>query len=213
MIDTLKTRAAILQALGPMSTKRSVDQLVGLCAGVIADGVLNDQEVATLTAWIVQHGDIAHEWPCSVLYARLASALEDGMIDENERRDLLRIIVGISSGTLPAQLAPGAGSAVSDLPFDNPVPAIAIPTRTFVLTGELAIGPRATVMQAIADRGGENHKSVQRATHYLVVGSLGSGDWRHSGFGNKIVKAVELRTKGTGIVIVPEKQFAEALAA
>lgn len=38
--------------------------------------------------------------------------------------------------------------------------------------------------------------------HYLVVGSVGNEQWRHSTYGTKIMKAVELREAGASIAIV-----------
>jgi NAD-dependent DNA ligase len=212
MSDPREKRALISRVLAPMSAARSIDQLTGMCAGVVADGVLNDQEVAALTAWMIAHEAHAGEWPCSVLYARLALALEDGMIDEDERRDLLRIIVEVAAGTLPIVLSPEASSAVSPLPFNDPAPPIVMAGRSFVLTGEFAVGPRARVSSLIVERGGLIHDKVKNSTQYLIVGSLGSEDWRHAGFGSKILRAVELRDGGIGIAIVSEQHFTSAIA-
>ena len=53
--------------------------------------------------------------------------------------------------------------------------------------------------------------SVGRKTHYLVVGSIGNDQWRHSSYGLKILKAVELRGKGCPIAIVGEDHWQRAL--
>ena len=49
-------------------------------------------------------------------------------------------------------------------------------------------------------------------TDYLVVGSLGSEDYKYSRFGSKIAKAIKYnREKGTNIIIVKEQDFVSAV--
>lgn len=45
----------------------------------------------------------------------------------------------------------------------------------------------------------------------LVVGDLGSTDWKYSRFGTKLEKAIENRVKYGKLKIVTEKQFVQTV--
>jgi NAD-dependent DNA ligase len=61
----------------------------------------------------------------------------------------------------------------------------------------------------ITARGGRVTGSVSSQTNFVVVGLLGSQEWKHSGFGNKILKAMDLAAAGAPIAIVSEKHWIE----
>ncbi|NCC30133.1 MAG: hypothetical protein EOM22_18785, partial [Gammaproteobacteria bacterium] len=42
---------------------RGIDELIGLCRGVLADGVLVESEVRFLADWLDRHRQIADQWP------------------------------------------------------------------------------------------------------------------------------------------------------
>lgn len=52
---------------------------------------------------------------------------------------------------------------------------------------------------------------MSKKVHYLVVGSVGNEQWRHSTYGTKIMKAVELREAGASISIVGEDHWQKML--
>jgi hypothetical protein len=52
---------------------------------------------------------------------------------------------------------------------------------------------------------------ITKKLDFLVVGVVGSRDWQHSTFGNKIQKAAEYRERGASLAIVSEEQFANVL--
>jgi NAD-dependent DNA ligase len=78
---------------------------------------------------------------------------------------------------------------VSELPIDR-VEGIEIREKLFCFTGDFVFGPRKLCEQAIEVRGG-SISGVSKKLHYLVVGGLGSAEWKHGSFGTKIEKAIQ----------------------
>jgi hypothetical protein len=97
------------------------------------------------------------------------------------------------------------------LAFNDPAPQISYDSRVFVLTGHFAYGPRRICEAAITDHGGRCSSDVSMQTHYLVVGTFSSRDWKQSSYGRKIEKAVKLRAAGHPIGIVSEDHWAGSL--
>jgi len=77
-----------------------IDELIGVCRGVIADGIVDEREAIFIGQWIENHRDIADRWPVNILYARLTEMLKDGVLNRAEQEELLatlREITGESS--------------------------------------------------------------------------------------------------------------------
>ena len=102
-------------------------------------------------------------------------------------------------------------AAPNDLPFNQPVPELEWNGRLFVFTGTMAYGPRKDCQALVEEKGGLIGGSVSKKTHYLIVGSIGNEQWRHSSYGLKIMKAVELRDSGCPIAILGEDHWQRAL--
>jgi hypothetical protein len=94
---------------------------------------------------------------------------------------------------------------------DHPLPPIIFPEKHFVVTGNFAFGKRSSVYAAIESRGGVVHDAMRFDIDYLVIGSVISKAWSESTYGNKIKKAVEMRSQGGRPSIVPEPHWREHL--
>jgi hypothetical protein len=64
---------------------RLIDELIGICRGVIADDNVDEREAIFLGQWIENHRDIANRWPVNVLYARITEMLKDGVLSKDEQ--------------------------------------------------------------------------------------------------------------------------------
>lgn len=188
---------------------RTVDELIGLCRGLIADGEVNRDEVMFLERWLRANREFRHEYPFNVLFERVADALEDGVIDPDEERDLLAAIHGLSGEVASVQV-PEVSTSTS-LPLCDPAPSVTFGDTVFVVTGTCTFGSRAKVAAAIAERGGRVASSVSRKVGFLVIGDVGSRDWMHSSYGRKIEAAVQLRDNGVPIRIVSERHWQQHL--
>lgn len=181
--------------------------LMGIVQGILADGQLHDKEVQFLGSWLAEAENVAGTWPGSVLYAQVREVLADGVITTAEREHLTKTLLNLLGGTLDELAASGH---VSRLPIDD-VPEIEVSARAFCFTGEFAFGPKAVCEAAVTRRGGTVLPAVTKKLHYLVVGGLGSPEWKHGSFGTKIEKAVEYRQSGVPLLIVHEDTWASSL--
>ena len=188
--------------------RRSCETLLGICAGLLADQGLNEQEVLFLDQWLKENDAIADVWPGEMIAQRVRHALADGVVTDDELQHLQATLRALLGGTLEET---GAASGLSTkLPLDD-VADLVIRERRFCLTGEFVYGPRSKCESAITERGGDVLERVRKDLDYLVIGTLVSAEWKHSSFGTKIQKAVEYRGKGVPLLIVSEKRWTGAL--
>lgn len=189
-------------------TERDLSELLGVAKGMLADGVVNEAEAEYLARWGTNHPDALQHWPTNLIFTRLQQYFADGRIDEMERGELYEVLTCLVGGT--ASLLLGYEAATT-LPLDVPPPAVVWPNETYVFTGRFAYGSRGVCERAVCDRGGSCERTITRRTGFLVIGTFGSEDWRHSAYGEKIQRAVELRSKGAAVRIIGEDHWASAL--
>jgi NAD-dependent DNA ligase len=201
-------------------SQRTKAELFGLVQGVLADGYVVEEEARTLFRWIERNHATKDQWPANVLYDRITAMLSDGILDANEQRELIGILLKYMErveafGTAsPPESVPLAPHITLDNPFDRPIPTIQHGGRTFVVTGDFAIGTRPFVISLIESRGGRVHAAVSKQVNFVVVGEFGSDAWvEKKKWGTKIEKAVAIRQKGTPIFVVEEKHWAQSLEA
>ena len=184
---------------------RAVDELLGLCKGVILDGVVSEDEAIALHQWIDTHREVSREWPADVLADRLDRIFEDAIVTDEERDDLKHLLEQIAGGD-PETVA--LGNLATTLPLDDPPPNMIFEDHAFCFTGRFFFGTRRACTRAVEQCGGEFHKFVRLDTDYVVIGLIGSRDWLHSSYGRKIQKAVEYKRRGVRCAIVSEKHWA-----
>ncbi|WP_338474125.1 BRCT domain-containing protein [Pseudomonas sp. MS646] len=188
--------------------RRAADALVGLAAGITADGVVNTGEAIFLKRWLESNLVHLNDPVINLLYSRLASMLQDDALDPDEALELLNILRSFSGVDIENSKVGGTVAvAPTDLPFNSPAPDLVWDGRMFVFTGVMAFGPRKDCQALVEERGGLIGGGVSKKVHYLVVGSMGNEQWRHSTYGTKIMKAVELREAGACIAIVGEDHW------
>lgn len=187
--------------------KGSCAVLLGIVQGLLSDGQLQDSEIRFLRDWLNANEALSSCWPGDVLREQVEEVLRDGCITETEREHLVSTLQELIGGRLDdlaespmvTQLAMDEGD---DIQFDD---------RVFCLTGDFVFGPRETCEAAIVRRGGQIKAGVSKKVDFVVVGGLGSKEWKHGGFGTKVERAVELQREGAKVRIVHEDAWAEAL--
>ena len=188
---------------------RSIDELIGLCKGVLADGKINQDEAIFLQKWIEANSEIIETWPANRIYERISNVLADGILDQEEADELFKLLSQFT-GDIPLQEE--YGRMATALPIDLPPPRIEFPKRKFCLTGTFCLGKRKECKQIIQDLGGLVKSSVTMDLDYLIIGVLGTYDWIHSTYGRKIEKAVKYKKeKGCPIMIVNEDHWVKHL--
>ncbi len=190
---------------------RKTDELIGICRGIISDGTTNMQEAQFLLKWINANYEVAEYFPFNILYKRVLEMLKDGILDDEEQKELMEIMQELTGGDIP-ECNEDIDSMSSTLPLCKPMPSIVIEGSSFVFTGIFTTGPRKQLSELVIELGGIVHDGVKKDTDFLIIGDIGSMDWAHSSFGRKIEKAIEYRDeKKTGIAIVSERHWAKFL--
>lgn len=186
---------------------KAIEVLHGLVAGVMADGVLNNEEIRFIDLWLTDNAAVTRLFPGDVLARRVRGVLKDGRIDEIEREQLQQVLSSMLGGTM--QETGSASIGATSLPINDDVDVEI--DGNFCLTGEFVFGPRPKCIAAIERAGGRMFSGVTKDVDYLVVGAMGSQDWVHSSFGTKIEKAISYRDKGYGVEIISEQRWLAAL--
>lgn len=183
--------------------ERKVDEIIGICKGMVADNDLSQQEIDFLCQWTSSNRLTAHTWPVSKLCERIQTMLVDGKIDEEEKKDLL-----ITLKEITGEINENRGNKSTRLPLTEPPPPITFEGQNYCFTGRFITGTRNHVESIIIRKNGNTQKSPTLKTNYLVIGLLGSTDWIHSTHGRKIEKAVEIQP-ASGIKIVSEEYWSQ----
>ena len=186
--------------------RTSCAALVGIVQGLLADEHLNDQEIGFLRKWLRDAESVSLAWPGSLVYAQVEEILSDGHVTEGERAQLTETLRQLLGGRLDEVAEAGD---VSELPLDR-IQQVEVTGKQFCFTGDFVFGPRRTCEEAIERRGGIVG-SVTKKLDYLVVGGLGSLEWKHGSFGTKIEKAVMYREGGCPVRIVHEDVWTASL--
>jgi NAD-dependent DNA ligase len=123
--------------------------------------------------------------------------LADGVIDDDEKLELLDTLNGFSSRDFEL----GEVLKATSLPLCDPPPSLSFAHQRYCFTGTFNFGQRkeceATLTVLGAPAGGLTQK-----TNVLVVGVYATESWKHSSFGNKIMKACEFRDLGLPILLL-----------
>jgi NAD-dependent DNA ligase len=184
--------------------KRSCESLLGVCAGIMADGDLNDQEIKYLDTWLSDNQSLASTWPGEIVYARINTILADNKITEDEREHLKQTLSDLIGGTL--QETGAASGASTSLPVDD-IDSFEIKDNIFCFTGNFLYGTRNACELAITERGGKAIPRIRKDLDYLVIGTMASRDWANTSHGRKIEKAIEYKKDNCPIYIIEEKQW------
>ncbi len=171
-----------------------MDELLGFVTGIAADGVLNDDEIRALSAWLQQNSAIYNIWPATIIGNRLALILEDGVITDEERADLLQVINRVTGKE------PEISYEISTEVWEDKSESLRLGGATFCLTGD-----RESVDMMLKCLDAKTSTSINRGVDYLVIGTLASRDWLYTSHGRKIERAVLLKRDGAPIAVITER--------
>ncbi|MEG3087609.1 BRCT domain-containing protein [Sphingomonas sp. PB4P5] len=190
------------QAGGVRIAARQIDELIGIARGIAADGALNQTEAEFLQKWLAANLDISDQPVVRTLYARINDVLSDGILEADEARDLLDTLNSFSNRDFEL----GEVLKATTLPVCNPAPSLFFDGRSYCFTGTFNYGGRKECEGSVISRGARAG-SLTKKTDVLVIGLYATESWKHSSFGNKILKACEWRDDGIPISIVSEQHW------
>lgn len=172
----------------------SMQILFGMLDGISCDEVISTEELQALKGWMAEHGELIGNYPYDVIGRTLTKVLEDGRITAQENGELVRLFRSYLQPMTEKQ--------------DG---RIGVSGTVVCLTGNFENGSKEEIGALITGLGGLVSTSVTRKTGILVVGGEGCGSWSYGNYGTKVKKAMEMRSKGSEILIIGEDDFLEML--
>jgi NAD-dependent DNA ligase len=191
---------------GDRITSRQIDELIGIARGLVADNKINQMEVEFLQKWLAANHHISDQPVIRVLYGRISMMMADGILDNEEAKDLLETLNQFSNRDFEL----GEVLKSTTLPLCDPAPQLGFADQRYCFTGTFNYGQRKDCELAVTDRGAVAGSLTQK-TNVLVIGIYATESWKHSSFGNKILKAAEWRDQGSPICIVSEPHWVSFL--
>jgi NAD-dependent DNA ligase len=162
--------------------------------------------VEFLQKWLAVNASISDQPVIRTLYRRIDEVLVDGVLDADECAELLETLNSFSNRDFEL----GEVLKSTTLPLCHPAPELTFDAKAYCFTGTFNYGQRKHCEQAVVDRGG-SCSGLSQKTDVLVVGVYATESWKHSSFGNKIVKASEWRDAGIPISLVSEDHWTKYL--
>ena len=190
-----------------------MQRLHALVAGVAADGVISENELRGLSAWLAERELLRTCWPYDEIDGLVTGALSDGKVDPREQQILLAFFSEfLATGEKKVVAPPLMRAAASLQGVCASCPEIRFTDSLFCYTGASARYTRSQFAALVPRLGGRFSNSVTRDLNYLVVGAEGNPCWSYACYGRKVEKAVDLRKQGVRLLIVHENDFHDAVA-
>lgn len=191
-----------------------IQRLHGIIGGMLADGQVNDDEIAALADWLDERDHLRTTWPYEEIGAVLTHIRADRVITDAER-DLVTMfladlvptddhrVVSIECIDLSTLTVTGVCAVNPDIEFVG---------KKVCFTGKSAKAERRDIFRIVQERGGVPVDHVTGDLAYLVIGGDGNPCWAFSCYGRKIEQVQSLRRhKGAKVIIVHEVDFWDAL--
>lgn len=206
MSGPLSTGALV--AMRKRELTKSMEMLLGMVTGMVADAHLHDLEIQLLSTWLAANEEAASLWPVSVIATKVREILVDGVVTEEERAHLLQVLQQLASTNF-AETGSVTPEVVA-LPIDDSVDVL-LAGSLVCHTGKFLYGPRPACERLTQQAGGIPQDAITSKTGVLVVGTEVSPSWVHTPFGRKIQRAAEMRAAGHPIRIISEQRWLEVL--
>lgn len=167
-------------------------ELQEVLESIIDDNIVTCEEFNNLKDWMENHRSLQGNYPFDRVYDAMDRVLEDGVVSVDELEDLQLIF----SDFVDPVKNNSCTQSLSNLEGKH-----------ICVTGEFEYGSRSEVIKLIEDMGGIIDTTVKKTTDYLIVGAMGSDNWKTGNYGGKILKAVQYNEKGSDIKIFEEHFF------
>ncbi|WP_394178424.1 BRCT domain-containing protein [Marinomonas posidonica] len=181
-----------------------LNEFLGLVSGIVADDQINAEEFEYLIDWINRHSDIMDDSTIRSVAAKLMEFSElqqPTPTDEESLLSFLKQTAGIRF------LETGAADAHPMDHIADRIDSMNHERAAICFTGVFNTGTRKEVEAIAIKLGATPRKDPSKSIHYVVIGSQVSPDWKHTSFGRKIQKAIELRESGHPLIILTEQEW------
>jgi hypothetical protein len=189
-----------------------IQRMQGVAGGLIADGRIDEAELAGLREWLRAHAHLHRCWPYEEVDALIERVLADGRIDDEERAELnlflTELLTTVRTKAMDRPTLEARGQVEEVFATE---PKIVFQAARFCFTGAAAGFQRADA-EALVCRLGGRIGAVDRDLDWLVLGGRGNPAWAYAAYGRKVEKAMELKKAGRPLSIVREADFLAAVA-
>jgi NAD-dependent DNA ligase len=185
---------------------RQVTELVGVCRGLIADGLVNEREAEFLQKWLAANAGVTGNVVVCNLLRQITSLLEGRAAHHDEAKELFDTLEKFTGNDIEL----GETLKSCSLPFDEPPPRLSFKEMKYCFTGTFVFGPRNDC-EAAVQRLGATSGTLTLKTNFLIVGAYATESWAQSSYGRKIERAVEMKENGHKIAIVGEQHWRNCL--
>jgi len=186
-------------------------QLHGILHGILADNEITLQEIQGLQAWLDDNKHLSSTYPYDELYSLTALVLEDGILDDDEKKLLKAFFTDFidtkNSKNINCSDIAIIKKDMSKLGVCAKYPDLSIAEKTFCFTGKSSKLTRTGFASIITSLGGYYKDNVVSSTEYLIIGNEGNPCWAFSCYGRKVEAAIKLRKNGNKLVLVHENDF------
>ena len=122
-MDTMIFNSARLKAA-------NVNELYGLCLGILADGYVDHSEVEFLLAWLDARPHLLNDPVVNEMVTIILKAIENG-IDSDAQSTILEALLSFTGAPTPSKTH---SSAPSDLPLCESLPRVELKGTVFCLS-------------------------------------------------------------------------------
>jgi NAD-dependent DNA ligase len=194
-------------------TTADLQRLHGILGGIIADGVVTEDELRGLSSWLGDHEHLRTCWPYDEIGSLITAVMADKKIDEQEQK-ILKDFFSEFVQILDEQtiVNPRIAEGMTLVGLCAVCPEIGFAGQKFCFTGSSTRHTRADLAALVKRLGGDVVSSVTSTVSYLVIGAEGNPCWAYACYGRKVEKAVELRRAGSRLLLVHENDFHDAVA-
>lgn len=180
-----------------------INYLQGLCKGLIADGVIGEQEIICLSEWLHDHPSLRNTPIVNEFYNEIVN-IDPSNISIN---DIERVSFIILSFTDHGDFGSVSGSTIGNAFFDS-VESVNLYGKKVLFTGKFKLGSRSKCKELAVKQGAKVVEDVSKSLDFLIVGSFGSEDWTYSSYGKKIEMVKHLQSEfAVGTKIITEDMW------
>ncbi|AAD22066.1 BRCT domain-containing protein [Vibrio cholerae] len=181
-----------------------INQLLGFLQGITADDSINDKEIHALNKMLNSNREVIANWPGDVIHQRLNKILSDGIVDDEERHELLSMLKSICGQQFTDT---GCAECFATDYFSDDVVVNSISGLQVCFTGKFFAGNRKSIENKAKELGADVRSDVNKQLDLLVIGSMASRDWIHTSHGRKIESVINNRKSGSSTKILTEQAW------
>ena len=135
---------------------------------------------------------------------RLEIILKDGVVDDQERAELLVMLKSICGQQFTDTGAAECGA--TDF-FGEAIELLNIEGKSICFTGKFLSGSRKIMESLAKENGAEIRTGIAKDLDFLIIGSMASQDWKFSSHGRKIEAVLNNKEQGSKTHIVNEETW------